>query len=104
MPAKERNRKTETTSHSPHRKLNPGGIDLKVSKVCNDSFFGEEDFFNNHPRSLTASVCSTRARVLRLDRKVNFLTQAFLNIIKELSGYFLEARRYDLTNQGKIFQ
>ena len=88
MPAKERNRKTETTSHSPHRKLNPGGIDLKVSKVCNDSFFGEEDFFNNHSRSLTASVCSTRARVLRLDRKVNLFVSSFSKYYKRIIKIF----------------
>ena len=70
MPAKEKHKRPEMSSQSPVRKPVAGGIDLKVSKVCNDSFFGEEDFFNNNPRSLTASVCSTRAKLLKLDRKV----------------------------------
>jgi len=71
LPPKEPGQREEPNSGSkPNKPSNhPKTTVIKVAKVCDGSFFGEEDFFLDQPRTLTATVTSTRAKILQLERK-----------------------------------
>lgn len=71
LPPKEPGQREEPNSASKSNKPSnyPKTTVIKVAKVCDGSFFGEEDFFLDQPRTLTATVTSTRAKILQLERK-----------------------------------
>jgi len=71
LPPKEPGQREEPGSAKTKSSNHPKTTIIKVAKVCDGSFFGEEDFFLDQARTLTATVTSIRAKVLQLDKKVN---------------------------------
>lgn len=65
--------KTIYDDGSATKKKNTQDFNFKIAKVCDGNFFGEEDFFRNCIREMTATVCSPRARILRLHKLVGTL-------------------------------
>lgn len=53
------------------KKANPNEHTLRVATIRSGDFFGEEEFFEQNPYELTATVISPKAKTYRLSYEVN---------------------------------